>query len=56
MLCNGKYYVACTPNLQIQVSEAEHERIRSLRGEPLVEIPVEDGNYLRWIWVDDPTV
>lgn len=52
MLCNGKYYIGCNPNLQVQVRKAEHERIRTLRNEPLVEVATKDPT---WTWIDDPS-
>lgn len=52
MLCNGKYYLGCSPNLQVQVSKEEHERIRLLRNAPL-EICDKNDNF---VWIDDPAM
>ena len=53
MLCNGKYYIGCNPNLQVQVRKEEHERIRTLRNEPLVEVTPGDEIWLQWTWIQD---
>ncbi len=52
MICNGKYYLCSSPNLQIQVRKTEHERIRLLRNEPLIELPEKSPE---WTWIDDPS-
>lgn len=55
MLCNGKYYVGCNPWLQVQVGKAEHERLRTLQKEPLVEVTPSDPTWSAWKWIDDPS-
>jgi 7,8-dihydro-6-hydroxymethylpterin-pyrophosphokinase len=55
MLCNGKYYIGCGSNLQIQITKEEHERIRAIREEPLIEITENSPIYSNWIWIDDET-
>lgn len=53
MRCNGKYYIGCSPNLQVQVRKEEHERIRLLRNEPLVEVAPNSPEWLLWTWIND---
>ena len=52
MLCQGKYYLCVGFNTQIQVSKHEHERIRNLRKELLIELEEKSKDF---IWIDDPS-
>lgn len=54
MLCGGKYYLGCGPNLQVQVSKETHEQIRLMRGDTLLELKPEDPVRKIWVWIDDP--
>ena len=54
MLRNGKYYVAVGNNTQLQVTKREHERIRMVYNQPLLEAKPEDEK--AYTWIDDDSV
>lgn len=59
MLSDGKYYLNTGANeigqtIMIQVSKHEHERIRNVLNQPLIEVSKSDKCYENFIWIDDP--